>query len=101
RHTRCYRDWSSDVCSSDLLHSTRHTQDELFVNWNAGDYHLSATSPALNIGVASLNSKSAPASDLESHARPQGTGYDIGAYETVEIGRASCRERGEIMGHKR
>src|SRR5438128_1007363 len=20
RHTRCYRDWSSDVCSSDLLH---------------------------------------------------------------------------------
>ncbi|HLX60977.1 MAG TPA: right-handed parallel beta-helix repeat-containing protein [Planctomycetota bacterium] len=65
------------------LHSTRHTQDELFVNWNAGDYHLSTTSPALNIGVATLNSKSAPTSDLESHARPQGTGYDIGAYETV------------------
>src|SRR5207245_8731359 len=21
RHTRCYRDWSSDVCSSDLLES--------------------------------------------------------------------------------
>src|SRR5207245_3038651 len=20
RHTRCYRDWSSDVCSSDLVH---------------------------------------------------------------------------------
>src|SRR3989449_2964615 len=26
RHTRCSRDWSSDVCSSDLtLYSTRHT----------------------------------------------------------------------------
>src|SRR5207245_3993079 len=22
RHTRCYRDWSSDVCSSDLLRAT-------------------------------------------------------------------------------
>src|SRR5207245_6658979 len=22
RHTRCYRDWSSDVCSSDLIHDT-------------------------------------------------------------------------------
>src|SRR5207245_3338962 len=30
RHTRCYRDWSSDVCSSDLtiakrLHAVRNT----------------------------------------------------------------------------
>src|SRR3989337_2004361 len=24
RHTRCYRDWSSDVCSSDLM--IRHTR---------------------------------------------------------------------------
>src|SRR5207245_3671725 len=23
RHTRCYRDWSSDVCSSDLLYRDR------------------------------------------------------------------------------
>src|SRR5207245_4552019 len=23
RHTRCYRDWSSDVCSSDLTHEPR------------------------------------------------------------------------------
>src|SRR3989337_4026963 len=31
RHTRCYRDWSSDVCSSDLEHTSelqagRHTR---------------------------------------------------------------------------
>src|SRR5207245_6472009 len=31
RHTRCYRDWSSDVCSSDLeerlrQHKARHTE---------------------------------------------------------------------------
>src|SRR5207245_1991525 len=26
RHTRCYRDWSSDVCSSDLIGSSRRVQ---------------------------------------------------------------------------
>src|SRR5207245_7618310 len=29
RHTRCYRDWSSDVCSSDLRNRLRH----LLVVW--------------------------------------------------------------------
>src|SRR5438128_7057530 len=28
RHTRCYRDWSSDVCSSDLLSVTRRVYAE-------------------------------------------------------------------------
>src|SRR3989337_195762 len=27
RHTRCYRDWSSDVCSSDLLQELAHGED--------------------------------------------------------------------------
>src|SRR5207245_4958610 len=27
RHTRCYRDWSSDVCSSDLIF--RHLKNDL------------------------------------------------------------------------
>src|SRR5271169_6924091 len=27
RHTRCYRDWSSDVCSSDLLSLARRLGD--------------------------------------------------------------------------
>src|SRR5258705_7031065 len=26
RHTNCLSDWSPDVCSSDLLHSTRHLE---------------------------------------------------------------------------
>src|SRR3712207_8297105 len=29
RHTRYWRDWSSDVCSSDLLGSSMGTRDEL------------------------------------------------------------------------
>src|SRR5207245_5485165 len=30
RHTRCYRDWSSDVCSSDLLSATTMRNTGLF-----------------------------------------------------------------------
>src|SRR5207245_6370455 len=27
RHTRCYRDWSSDVCSSDLVDLAQHEHE--------------------------------------------------------------------------
>jgi predicted outer membrane repeat protein len=48
-----------------------------FVNPAAGDYHLADGSPAIdagaNVGVTT---------DLDGVTRPQGKGYDIGAYET-------------------
>src|SRR3989337_3543900 len=34
RHTRCYRDWSSDVCSSDLRSSSRSTR----ASWCGGSW---------------------------------------------------------------
>jgi hypothetical protein len=46
----------------------------------AGDYHLTAASGGcLNGGTAT----GAPAIDLEGTARPQGAGYDMGAYEAT------------------
>jgi hypothetical protein len=39
---------------------------------------------AKSFGTASYESKEAPSMDLEGNARPQGTGYDAGAYEFVE-----------------
>jgi hypothetical protein len=51
-----------------------------FVNYvrsGSGDYHLQSTSPAVNTGV----STNAPTKDLDGIARPQGAGFDIGAYE--------------------
>jgi len=49
----------------------------LFANAAAGDYHLLAGSPALDIGT----STQAPVHDKDCHARPLGAGFDLGAYE--------------------
>jgi hypothetical protein len=46
--------------------------------WGAnGNYHVQAASSAVDTGTAS----GAPAVALDGTARPQGGGYDIGAYE--------------------
>ena len=59
------------------LHSLIATPSQLFVNAAGNDFHLSATSPAVDAGTSQF----APAVDLEGTARPSGNGYDIGADE--------------------
>ncbi|MFA6435488.1 MAG: choice-of-anchor Q domain-containing protein, partial [Elusimicrobiales bacterium] len=52
----------------------------VFVNYQvngSGDYHLKAASPAIDAGT----SQGAPADDYDGVARPQGSAFDIGAYE--------------------
>lgn len=49
----------------------------LFVNQQTADYHLQPNSPCIDAGT----STNAPISDFEGTTRPQGTGFDIGAYE--------------------
>lgn len=53
--------------------------DPLFASAAAGDYRLSAGSPASEVASATI----APAIDLRGVARPQGPGVDMGAYEYV------------------
>ncbi len=56
--------------------------DPKLVNYKpdgTGDYHLAEGSPAIDKGV----STGAPSTDLGGISRPQGAGYDIGAYEYV------------------
>lgn len=51
-----------------------------FINYTGdttGDYHLQSTSPAINAGTT----QDAPATDFDGNTRPQGSGYDVGAYE--------------------
>src|SRR5205807_3524012 len=89
RHTRLQGDWSSDVCSSDLCWDTRAPQD----------------SPARRVQgltYAELKQRTGfPDSlreRLDADVWPpalEWAGYII---ELEEIGRASCRERGEEAG---
>src|SRR5438045_5752658 len=69
RHTRCLSDWSSDVCSSDLR------------------------------GVAYARADSMPETErrIGTRIRYASSGYDaLDGADALEIGRASCRERGEM-----
>src|SRR3712207_8750698 len=73
RHTRYWRDWSSDVCSSDLG-------------------SLEKTDDGVRIKVASADS--GEQQDTEGEGGSYG-GEDAPTGE-AEIGRASCRERVKI-----
>lgn len=51
--------------------------NQQFVDETNGNFHLSSTSPCIDTG----NSALVPSFDFDDVNRPQGAGYDIGAYE--------------------
>ncbi len=56
--------------------------DPLFVDSTEADFHLLESSPAIDSG----SSDDAPNFDFDGNTRPQGTEYDIGAYEYIITG---------------
>ncbi len=52
-----------------------------WVNPSAGDYHLKSTSPAIDAG----SNIDAPYVDYDKYPRPQGSAFDIGAFEYIFI----------------
>src|SRR5947209_14406697 len=87
RHTRYWRHWSSDVCSSDL---------------NSGEYPIVATSRVLNEGVnvpeANVAVILSGSGSVREHVQRLGrilrkSGDKEAHLYEVKIGRASCRER--------
>src|SRR5690554_7320692 len=77
RHTRCGRDWSSDVCSSDLLESILSILD--------------TTSETLEV-----NRRLEQKSEELARASEELRAANERLRELDQIGRASCRERVEI-----
>jgi len=57
-----------------------------FVDPNAAEpnYHLLSTSPCVDTGGYTWNGLTAPGTDMEGIVRPQGAGYDMGAYERAK-----------------
>jgi hypothetical protein len=53
--------------------------DPLFVNASVNDFHLQLGSPAVNAGTELGVDR-----DLDGTPRPQGAGYDIGAFEFAQ-----------------
>src|SRR5690606_40241726 len=84
RHTRVSRDWSSDVCSSDLGASRRRPADR--------------RAPVSKAPARSAKKKEAPAKDEAlarkdvAHRTMEEAAEEL-ARLAAEIGRASCREQ--------
>src|SRR5207245_5789141 len=82
RHTRCYRDWSSDVCSSDLgCNSVVATKLALALC----DVVLSEAGFGADLGAEKFFDIKCRAAGLNPEAAI--------VVASVQIGRASCRER--------
>src|SRR5690606_40994570 len=91
RHTRFSRDWSSDVCSSDLYAARANLNPTLITGIEVGGQLTTTTDvdnwPGDNDGVQGPELMQR----MQKHAERFETKI---VYDTInEIGRASCRER--------
>src|SRR5207302_5573364 len=95
RHTRFSRDWSSDVCSSDLQEVTQErflSTPQYEIVGASGPGHRREYTAEVTFGDGiSGKGRGRTKRDAEQMAARE-------ALAGLEIGRASCRERGESAG---
>src|SRR5207253_5239535 len=94
-HTSWPRDWSSDVCSSDLEFPDGHAHDDgKHEEYDDRPPHHSADDAHVGIGCCLEDPVESPVEPVERSVpawlQPEGALHRLQG----EIGRASCRERG-------
>src|SRR5690606_40804318 len=101
RHTRFSRDWSSDVCSSDLTQGDA-LDFALLVDGLAAEREQGITIDVAYrfFGTAARRFIVADCPGHEQYTRNMATGAST-ADLAIEIGRASCRERVDAAGDAR
>src|SRR5690606_40250871 len=95
RHTRFSRDWSSDVCSSDLkTHLSRASRIESQLRERFAPVHFVLTDQsASHAGHAGAR----PGGETHYHLAMHASAFEgLSRVARQQIGRASCRERVEI-----
>jgi len=85
-YRNAYGDWSVETGTVVVADHNLWGVDPLFANAGAFDLRLRAGSPAIDAGSASA----APGFDFAGTARPQGAGFDIGAFEYLPGGPATA-----------
>src|SRR5690606_39820296 len=96
-HTRFSRDWSADVCSSDLVDVTAITPDGVVTS----DGEISADAVLLAVGatprteLAEAAGLSVTADGVVADSRLRTSDPDVWVAGD-EAGRASCRDRGAV-----
>src|SRR5207245_6012289 len=97
---RCYRDWSSDVCSSDLSRRWPNRSDEFANVMNRiPKVVVSRSAPALDAWSNSSLLEGELVAGVADLRREQDV-VVVGSTSVVhalEIGRASCRERVRVL----
>src|SRR5699024_12126855 len=92
RHTRSKRDWSSDVCSSDLVQASAG-----FIYGLAELYAAEITFSNVDISMAE-NAKPGRPAMMANIENMTNRGFYVGFAKDLQIGRASCRERRKTSG---
>src|SRR5690606_40493473 len=96
RHTIFSRDWSSDVCSSDLDVTEKVLAERELKELNAQlEARIAARTHDLEDALQRLQDESRVRQAAEESLRHAQKMEAVGQL-TGEIGRASCRERGSI-----
>ena len=96
RHTRYWRDWSSDVCSSDLFHITNKFANTIFLDETidqdfAGNEKPTAMNSKITLTIKRQQLRTKPF--IESFVIVLSLFFSS---QLRQIGRASCRERVQI-----